>query len=56
MLPVFRHLVNVCGYKHVPYFDTAPMRGRDWGAFTRVFRVVRFADGQLTTEVRVCAK
>ena len=50
------HLVNVCGYKHVPYLDTTPMRGRDWGAFTRTFRVVTFADGKLDTEVRVCAQ
>jgi len=50
------HLVNACGYKHVPYLDTTPMRGRDWGAFTRSFRVVTFADGKLETEVRVCAQ
>ena len=50
------HLVNACGYKHVPYLDTTPMRGRDWGAFTRTFRIVTFTDGKLETEVRVCAQ
>ncbi len=50
------HLVNVCGYGGVPYVDTGPMRGRDWGAFSRNFRVVRYADGKIETEVRICGQ
>jgi len=50
------HLVNVCGYRGVPYVDTGPLRGRDWGAFSRNFRVVRYAEGRIDTEVRVCGQ
>ena len=50
------HLINVCGYQQVSYIDTTPLRGRDWGAFTRTFRVVTFAKGKLQTEVRVCGQ
>ena len=50
------HVSNVCGTKQTPFIDTTPLRGRDWGAFTRVFRVVQYADGRLTTETRVCGQ
>ncbi|MBT5609340.1 MAG: PQQ-binding-like beta-propeller repeat protein [Lentisphaerae bacterium] len=50
------HLINVCGPAGVPFIDTTPMRGRDWGAFTRTFRVVTFTDGKLKTEIRVCGQ
>ena len=50
------HLINVCGYGGVPYVDTGPLRGRDWGAFSRNFRVVRYAEGKIDTEVRICGQ
>ncbi len=50
------HSVHCCGYGGVPYLENGPMRGRDWGAFSRLFRVVSFADGELTTEIRVCGQ
>lgn len=50
------HVPNVCGTERVPYIDTGPMRGRDWGAFSRVFRIVSFADGRLSSEMRVCGQ
>ncbi len=36
----------------VPFLITGPIRGRDWGALTRSFRVCRFRAGDLTTELR----
>jgi len=50
------HVVTSCGFRDVPYLETGPLRGRDWGAFTRLFRVLRFADGKLASEVRVCGQ
>ena len=50
------HVPNVCGTERVPYIDTGPMRGRDWGAFSRVFRIISYADGRLTSEMRVCGQ
>ena len=50
------HTIQTCGYGGVPYLDTGPMRGRDWGTFSRLFRVVSYADGELTSETRVCGQ
>ncbi len=50
------HLIHVCGHAGVPFIDTGPMRGRDWGAFSRNFRVVNYADGEIQTEVRICGQ
>jgi len=40
-------------YKGTPHLVLNPMRGRDWGAFTRAYRVCRFQGGELATEIRV---
>ena len=50
------HQIHSCGYGGVPYLETGPMRGGDWGAFTRRFRVVSFANGELTSEMRICGQ
>ncbi len=50
------HQVQSCGFGGVPYLETGPMRGRDWGAFTRKFRVITYAEGELSSEVRVCGQ
>lgn len=46
------HEVGICEYKGIPYIDTAPIRGHDWGAFTRRYRIVRFDGPRMTTEQR----
>ncbi|GAH49027.1 unnamed protein product, partial [marine sediment metagenome] len=50
------HQIHSCGYGGVPYLETGPMRGRDWGAFTRQFRVITYADRKLSSEIRVCGQ
>ncbi len=50
------HQIESCGYGGVPYLETGPMRGRDWGAFTRRFRAVSFEGGELTSEMRICGQ
>ncbi|HUS81559.1 MAG TPA: PQQ-binding-like beta-propeller repeat protein, partial [Armatimonadota bacterium] len=50
------HVINECGHRGAVYLDTGPMRGSDWGAFSRCFRVVSVDGGHLTSEVRVCGQ
>lgn len=50
------HQIHSCGYGGVPYLETGPMRGRDWGGFTRQFRVIAYGDGKLSSEIRVCGQ
>ena len=42
---MFRH-------EDVPYLCTNPIRGRDWGSYTRAMRFCRLEDGVLQTEIR----
>ena len=46
------HENAVSKYKDIPLILTGPIRGGDWAAFTRTYRVCRFQDGKLTTEMR----
>ena len=46
------HENYVCQYAGVPYLCTNPIRGRDWGSYTRVVRFCRFRNGTLYTEIR----
>jgi len=50
------HQVQSGGFAGVPYLETGPMRGRDWGGFTRQFRVLTYGDGALASETRVCGQ
>ena len=43
-------------HRGVPFVLTGPIRGRDWGMFTRHFRAARFKDGRITTTMRVCGQ
>ncbi|MDO9541360.1 MAG: metallophosphoesterase N-terminal domain-containing protein, partial [Kiritimatiellia bacterium] len=47
------HQRVIANYKDIPLILTAPIRGLDWGAFTRTYRVCSFKDGKLKTEMRV---
>ena len=46
------HENHLFHYQGTPYLRTNPLRGRDWGSFTRSVRFCRFQDGRLITEIR----
>jgi len=46
------HGDGVSRRRDIPLMRTGPMRGLDWGAFSRTIRVCRFAGGKLSCEVR----
>jgi outer membrane protein assembly factor BamB len=39
-------------FEGIPYIETAAIRGNDYGIFTRSFRLCRFRNGSLETEIR----
>ena len=48
-----RHENAVYTYNDIPFLITGPIRGGDWGTFTRSFRIIRFQEEKLTSELRV---
>ena len=50
------HENNLFYFKEVPYICTHPLRGRDWGTFTKTIRFCTFKDGKLITELRPCGQ
>ncbi len=46
------HESNLFYFDGVPYICTHPLRGLDWGIFTKTIRFCTFKDGKLITELR----
>ena len=50
------HMTSAWTYKGIPFHLNGPIRGGDWGMFTRTYWAAHVKDGKLTTTLRVCGQ